>query len=138
MKSYIFLITLMTAGSAGAEFYTSVDKNKNKHFGDMLRTEHKDNTSRLMQNNINSIPGNNANNPREMVISAAKPRNNFIKVSENRKIKLSKSECKKAVSKYMESKACFDKCRNKNGSINRAKCPDCISVTRPSCHLNVK
>lgn len=145
MKECVLVIALMFAGTANAEVYTWIDEDGEKHFGDSVPTGQTGSASKLELEEVNVISGNDGSRGRDRVGTHNEPGNKSAvagKTKDERPTKQGQTSenesCKAAVAEYEKSVECFNKCRNVNGSINRAKCPDCVDVPRPGCHSTVK
>lgn len=128
-----------------SEIYTWVDEKGRKNFGDKIPERFQKSGDEVSLNNLNtmlapkitktenviSLDVNDNNEVENSTIKNNKkyPQKNIKSLQKNR-------SCDEQVAEYQRSLACFSQCRNSNGSINRAKCPTCENVVRPSCYLN--
>lgn len=144
MKLIISLSTAMLVAAclssplAHAQIFSWVDEQGVKHFGDQVPEKYKKDKSEVSLNKLNtaqSVDTAKLNELSENIkASNDKREESKPKLEEVATEQAKPQTCEEQIEEYERSYACFNTCRNANGSINRAKCPDCVSVTRPACY----
>jgi len=141
----VFFSLMLSAETSFSQVYTWVDEGGNKHFGDRVPEKYRNNSNAIDLKKTNTTPIREANKSISAVLGKPKPkpkpkhestvreRKVLEKKDVSSKSKVKQSECSAQFAKYNESMRCFSTCRNSNGGINRAKCPSCTNVVRPSC-----
>lgn len=133
----VFSVCMFTQ-LAHAQIFSWVDEQGVKNFGDKVPEKYKKDESEVSLNKLNtaqSVDTAKLNELSENIkASNDKREESKPKLEEVATEQAKPQTCEEQIEEYERSYACFDKCRNANGSINRAKCPDCVSVTRPACY----
>lgn len=137
----IFFVTffslMLFAEASFSQVYTWVDEGGNKHFGDKVPEKYRNNSNAIDVKETNTTPIRESNESISGALGKPNPENTVKerKVLEEKEVssKARTSECSAQFAKYNESMQCFSSCKNSNGGINHAKCPNCTNVVRPSC-----
>ena len=137
LSTALVLLTCMSAQLSHAQIFSWVDEHGVKHFGDQVPEKYKDAKHAVSLNKLNTTQGVNTeklNRLSESIKASNDKRAQTKPEPEDTETEKSKPKtCKELIEEYEKSYTCFNQCRNANGSINRAKCPSCVSVTRPTC-----
>ena len=138
ISAAIVFSACMLVQLAQAQIFSWVDEQGVKHFGDQVPEKYKKDKSEVSLNKLNtaqSVDTAKLNKLSENIKASNDKREESKPELEEVATEQTKPQtCEEQIEEYEKSYACFDTCRNANGSINRAKCPDCVSVTRPACY----